>query len=279
MSVIFGTMVPHPPLILPDVGRGEERGIQDTIDSYRKVASDIEKLSPETVVITSPHATMFRDYFHISPGSSAYGDMGRFRAPGAAVEALYDEELVKQISGLCEEERFPAGPDGERDKSLDHGTLIPLWFLREAYRKAGRKPDYKVVRIGLSGLSLQQHYRFGVLIEKAIEALDRKAVFIASGDLSHRLMFDGPYGFNEQGPVYDNKIMDVMGRGAFSELTGFDEKLLEEAAECGHRSFTIMGGTFDGQEVEAEKLSYEGPFGVGYGVCEFRCPKRERHYG
>jgi len=49
----------------------------------------------------------------------------------------------------------------------------------------------------------------------------------------------------------------------------FDEKLLDKAAECGHRSFVIMGGTFDGVDVKAEALSHQDITGVGYGICIF----------
>ncbi len=93
---------------------------------------------------------------------------------------------------------------------------------------------------------------------------------IASGDLSHKLKEDGPYGYQEEGPAYDARIMDVMGRGDFGELFTFSEDFCEKAAECGHRSFTMLAGAFDKTCVEAERLSYEGPFGVGYGVCTYR---------
>lgn len=269
MSIIYGAMVPHPPLIIPEVGRGDERGIQKTIDSYRQVSAAMEKLSPETVIITSPHSVMYADYFHISPGASAVGDMSRFRAPGVRVSVDYDQELVNIIARICDEKGFPAGIEGERDSSLDHATFIPLWFLENAYRTAGRKPDYKVVRIGLSGLPLEMHMSFGGILRDAVETAGRKTVFIASGDLSHRLTEDGPYGYNEMGPVYDRRIMDVMGRAAFSELLDFDDRLLSEAAECGHRSFTIMGGALAGQKFTPCVLSHEGPFGVGYGICQY----------
>lgn len=92
---------------------------------------------------------------------------------------------------------------------------------------------------------------------------------IASGDLSHRLKEDGPYGYQKEGPEYDARIMDVMGSGDFGKLLDFSEDFCEKAGECGHRSFLIMAGTLDGVKVLAKRLSYEGPFGVGYGVCTY----------
>ena len=97
---------------------------------------------------------------------------------------------------------------------------------------------------------------------------------MGSGDLSHCQKKDGPYGYRPEGPVYDEKIMDVMGRGAFDELTGFDEELLDRSMECGHRSFTIMGGAFQGTKIETRQLSHEATFGVGYGFCIYH-PKGE----
>lgn len=47
-------MVPHPPLIVPEVGKGEEKKIQDTIDAYHRVAGKIGELKPETIVLISP---------------------------------------------------------------------------------------------------------------------------------------------------------------------------------------------------------------------------------
>ena len=64
--------------------------------------------------------------------------------------------------------------------------------------------------IGLSGLSKADHYRAGMLIEKTANQLGRHTVVIASGDLSHRLKEDGPYGYREEGPAYDQRIMETM---------------------------------------------------------------------
>ena len=83
------------------------------------------------------------------------------------------------------------------------------------------------MRIGLSGLPLTDHYRLGQIIARAVKDTDRRAVIIASGDLSHKLQEYGPYGFAKEGPEYDRRIMDVCGRGAFGELFDFEESFCE----------------------------------------------------
>ncbi|MBO4382951.1 MAG: TTE1956 family protein, partial [Clostridia bacterium] len=263
MSVLAAFMVPHPPMIVPAVGQGSEEQILETTRAYERVADEVAALEPETIIITSPHSVMYADYFHLSPGKGAKGSFRQFRAPQVRFSEQYDTELVQKICDLAAAENFPAGTLGERDSALDHGTMVPLWFLRNKYK------DGKIVRIGLSGLPLTEHYRLGQFIAEAVDQTGRRAVIIASGDLSHKLQDYGPYGFAAEGPEYDRRIMDVCGRGAFGELFEFSETFCDRAAECGHRSFVIMAGAFDGLRVKATELSHQDVTGVGYGICTF----------
>ncbi len=263
MAVKGAVMVPHPPIIIPEIGCGEEVKIRKTSDSYRKAAEKIAEWKPDTVIVVSPHSVMYADYFHISPGTGAKGDFGQFRAPQVKFRVDYDTEFVKVLVQEAEARDIPAGTLGEREKRLDHGTMVPLYFLDQYIQ------DYRIVRIGLSGMPLTVHYELGECIRKTAELLDREVVIIGSGDLSHKLKEDGPYGFQKEGPEYDERIMDVMGRGAFGELFDFSEDFCDKAAECGHRSFTIMAGALDGLKVKAERLSHQGTFGVGYGICTY----------
>ncbi len=287
MPIVGAFMVPHPPIMLPEVGRGEEKNIQATTDAYRKVAEEVAALKPETIIISSPHSIMYADYFHISPGKRATGDMGQFRASQVKFDVEYDTDLVAEICAISdsygqekdnitslEVQGFPAGTMGERDSSLDHGTMIPLYYIREKYT------DFKVVRIGLSGLSLPVHYEMGQIIQQAVERTGVRAVYIASGDLSHKMKKDGPYGFAKEGPEYDDQIMEVCASGEFDRLLDFDEVFCEKAAECGHRSFVMMAGALDGLSVTPHKLSHEATFGVGYGICTFDVggPDESRHF-
>ncbi len=263
MSVLAAFVVPHPPMIVPAVGRGSEAQIKATTAAYEQVADEIAALRPETIVISSPHTIMYSDYFHISPGEGARGSFSDFGAPEVQFRETYDRELADAIERLAEEKTIPAGTLGEREKRLDHGTMVPLWFIRQKY------DGFRLVRIGLSGLDLTEHYALGQCIAGAAEETGRRVVYIASGDLSHKLQDYGPYGYAPEGPKYDRRIMDVCGRAAFGELFDFDEVFCEKAAECGHRSFVMMAGALDGQAVEARVLSREDVTGVGYGVCTF----------
>lgn len=263
MPILAAVAVPHPPILLPEVGHGEEKKLQATHDAYCAACARLAALKPDTVVLISPHTATYLDYFHISPGDVAKGDMGRFRAPGVKLQARYDTAFVDMLCALSRQADIPAGTQGEQDASLDHATLIPLLFLNKFYR------DYKLVRLGFSGLFPTAHYQLGKCIAKAADSLGRRTVIIASGDLSHKLTADGPYGFAKEGPAFDEAVTRALDGGDFLSLLCIPQKLADAAGECGLRSFFVMAGALDRLAVSHELLSYEGPFGVGYGVAYF----------
>lgn len=275
MPILGAFILPHPPVILKEVGHGREKDISLTIRAFEACREKIRALDPEVVVILSPHATAYADYFHISPGERAHGDMARFGAPGVTISAQYDQTLAKAIENEAAKAGIPAGTQGERDKALDHGTFVPLRMVRSGC------PEARIVRIGLSGLSPMHHYRLGQAITRAVAATGRKAVLLASGDLSHKLTADGPYGFAPEGPVYDERITRAMASGDYLDILLIPPELNEAAAACGTGSFQIMAGALDGQAVRAQLLSYEGPFGVGYAVASFEPtgPDEARRFG
>ncbi|MBP1925359.1 AmmeMemoRadiSam system protein A/AmmeMemoRadiSam system protein B [Sedimentibacter acidaminivorans] len=263
MSIISTFIVPHPPLIIPKIGRGQEMKIEKTIKSYDNIAKKIAEIQPETIVIISPHSVMYSDYIHISPGKKASGNFREFGETEIKLEVNYDEEFANKLAQLSEEEEIHAGTLGEKNKSLDHGTMVPLFFVDKYYK------DYNIVRISISRLSFIEHYNFGKCISKIADELNKKVIVIASGDLSHMLREEGPYGFTEEGPIFDRETTEALSRGDFMRLLTFDEDFCEIAAECGLRSFIIMAGALDGKSVKSKLLSYEGPYGVGYSVASF----------
>lgn len=272
MSILAGYAVPHPPLIIPSVGRGEERGIQTTIDAYREIARRIVALQPETIVISSPHAPLYRDGFHVTTDEVLNGSMEAFRASETTLKAKIDTALTDEIIQTAQQSGIVVAPSTWRDRDMDHATFIPLYFIEQAYKEAGISPEYKVVRVGLSALSSEVHRQFGHAIARAIDRTQRRCVWVASGDLSHKLKTDGPYGYVPEGPELDRQLCDLFRSGALEKLFELDEYFCECAAECGVRSFQIMAAALEmmyPQGVSSELLSYEGPFGVGYAVAAF----------
>lgn len=263
MGVIGAFVVPHPPASLNEVSHGREQEIQNTINGMELISYKIAELKPDTIVIVSPHSSLYKDYFHISPGKIATGNLLQFGITNYSMEVEYDETFVEALSLIAKNNNIPAGILGEQNPNLDHGTLVPLDFINKKYK------DYKLVRIGPSGLSSLAHYNLGKAITNASHMLNRKIVFIASGDLSHKLKADGPYGFSKEGPVFDKEVIDALKNGNFYNLLTFKDDFCQKAAECGSKSFQIMAGVLDAISIKPTLLSYEGPFGVGYAVVSY----------
>lgn len=269
MPMLGAILTPHPPVLLPEVGRGREREIASTDQAMRAAAAEVARWNPDVLIVASPHTILYGDYFHIAPGPGAEGSMSAFGAPQVRIKAQYDAPLRDEIVRRAEAAGLEAGTLGQRDPTLDHGVLIPLYFLRRA------GVDCPIVRMGLSGFSALAHYRLGQCVAEAVEVLGRRAVFVASGDLSHKLKPDGPYGFAPEGPVFDETVTATMASGDFLQFLTMDPSLCERAAECGLRSFQMMAGALDGLTVEPRLLSHEGTFGVGYAVALFPVTGRD----
>ncbi len=269
MSIVSSYMVPHPPLIVSEVGEGKESEVLETIHSYEKIAQDIANIKPDTIIISSPHAPLYSDYFYLSSAIKVEGSFENFSAPEVLFSEINDVLLVEKIEELAKIENFPAGRG--KETPLDHGVMVPLYFIRKYCR------DFKVVVVGLSFLPLIDNYKMGMIISKAVDALDRRAVFVASGDLSHKLQDYGPYGFVKEGPMYDEKIMNIMKNASFDKLISFDSVLMDKASECGHRSFLIMAGALDGKKVLPKMFSHQDVTGVGYGICSYHLKGNDKN--
>jgi len=59
MTLISAYAVPHPPLAVPAVGRGAEKGIPETMAAYYRVGAEIVQAQPDTIVLVSPNATHY----------------------------------------------------------------------------------------------------------------------------------------------------------------------------------------------------------------------------
>src|SRR5258708_3627998 len=259
-SVVFAGIAPHPPIMVPEVGREAIADVRSSISAMAKLTERVIASGAETIVLISPHAPLESQAFVAYDSPQLYGDFASFRAPAAAVSAELDDELLTEITRAAAAENLLTLRI--RGRELDHGTAVPLYFLqRNGW--SGR-----VVALGYSFLSNEDHVRFGKCIRAAVDKLGRPVAFIASGDLSHRLKPEAPAGFNPQAHLFDEEVVDAIRSCATRRIVDLDPELRRLAGECGYRSMLVAIGAGEGLDQSCELFSYEAPFGVGYLVAQ-----------
>lgn len=253
---------PHPPLLIPSIGQSNLSKINSTVKAMNELGDEIKKLEIETVVIISPHGPMQMGLMSVLGAEHLEGDFLQF-GDNTSMSFENNLDLGLNIKKIADTRNIPVQKINN-DTGLDHGAMVPLYFLTK------HNPDLKIVLIAFSYLDYQKHFEFGEVIYEAIESMDEKIALVASGDLSHRLTPDAPAGYSPRGKEFDELLIKLLENNNTGEILNLDSSLIEEAGECGLRSIIILLGALSNLEYKFEKLSYEGPFGVGYLVGRFK---------
>jgi MEMO1 family protein len=264
-------IAPHPPIIIPAIGRNELSKAKETVDGMKQLSSLFSSVNPKLLIIITPHGSVFREGPAVLTDRYLFGDFGQFGFPELKVEFETDAELVDLLKAETESESLKplflssSGGDSPVSKnSLDHGAMVPLYYLNQA----GIKVPGLHITFGFN--PLQDLYRFGIALRRAVEARGLPAAVLASGDLSHRLIPGAPAGYTPRGAEFDQLLVRLLREGRVDEILNVDSGLVEDAGECGLRSFVIALGMVDGEPLNTEIISYEGPFGVGYLVAAIK---------
>ncbi|HVF49268.1 MAG TPA: AmmeMemoRadiSam system protein B [Pyrinomonadaceae bacterium] len=259
-SVVFVGIAPHPPIMVPEVGGEAVAEVRGSIEAMRELTARVQLSGAQTLVIISPHAPLEPRAFVAYQDAQLRGDFSNFRAPHATVNAPLDRELLEAITVAAVEDGYPVMHIA--DFPLDHGTAVPLYFLlRNGWQ--GR-----VVALGYSFLSNEDHLRFGACIRRAADATGRSVAFIASGDLSHRLKPHAPAGFHPEARRFDEEVVAALRACEPERIVQINQNLRRTAGECGYRSMLVACGVSEGLPPLCEVLHYEAPFGVGYLVAQ-----------
>lgn len=255
----FAAICPHPPLLIPEIGGEDTPRVQDTVDAMHSLGEDIAQEGIDTILVISPHGPVFMDYMSINLSERLSGDFSDFGSD-IRMDLPCDTELARYIKDLSIANRFPLQTVSE---PLDHGTMVPLYFL------SPRDGSAKICQLSFSYLDYGKHFTFGEIIYEAIQSTEKKVALVASGDLSHRLSPAAPAGFNPRGQEFDSCLIKLLENNDVNGILNMDSELIEDAGECGLRSIIILLGALTNTGYKFQKLSYEGPFGVGYMVGKF----------
>jgi AmmeMemoRadiSam system protein A len=200
--LVYGLISPHPPVIIPDIGKDELKHVRKTVAAMKLAAVELAQARPDEIIIIAPHE--------------------------------------------------------------GHGFEVPKYYLQELL--PGETPVHEILA---TEPSYDYYYEFGKQVGAQVAVAPRRYAIVASGDLSHVLKPDGPYGYDASGPKLDELIVRAVRNNNPQALLEIDSEVLEDGAECGLRSVLFLMGALEGTRLEPEVLSYEGPFGVGYLVASY----------
>ncbi len=269
-GVVWGGLVPHPPLIIPGIGDDAVMQVNNTVTSMKAIAEEIRALQLDTLIIISPHSPIFQDGIPIWDTAEMHGNFIQFGYPGIEYSVTVDRSMVDSIRSEAKKTKVPVVSLDDKmvertgiRKTLDHGVMVPLHYLQEA------GIHLPTVLVSIGWLSNEDLFRFGKAIQRAAADSGKKTAVLASGDLSHSLQENAPAGYNPAGEEFDLLLQEYFTTGQLDQVLQMNHQLVDQAAECGYRPILILLGALSGLSVKPFVHSYEGPFGVGYMVVSF----------
>lgn len=263
MPIVFAAITPHPPVLIPEIGKDNLKKISQTQEAMKKLEQEFYAAKPESVLIISPHGKILPGAFNINLSADYSANFKEFGDFGLELKFKSDYLTIQNIRAADEANQArPIVLSSESE--IDHGFAVPLYYLL-AHAK-----NLPIIPITYSALDFKDHFAFGQFLRRRLARVNKRFALIASGDLSHRLTKDAPGGFSKDGKKFDKNLVDLLKKGEPEKIVKIKPKFAAEAAECGLRSILILLGIIESFDAKAEVLSYEGPFGVGYLVCNFK---------
>lgn len=250
----------HAPIVIPPIGRERASDCQASTRAMEQAARSLVDARPETIVVLSPHLSRHPSAFGCCVGEKLSGNFEGFGVLG--LDLQFQNDLAALNSLKREAERQNLSLQDVKGTGLDHGALVPLWFVHQAGFKG------RVLVLGFPWhCSHAENQRFGACVAHTLAQLDRKWALLASGDMSHALKPGAPSGYHPQAHQFDEALIQALRQGDLGALWEISENLRHIAAEDALDSLAVLMGVLGNQKPEIDVLSYEGPFGVGYGIA------------
>lgn len=258
MAITKTFILPHSPLLIPEIGRENLSFLDKTSAAYRLLGERLKAAGCDTLLIISPHGSAQEKGFNINVAPEMFIQLQDFGFIPARQALAGDSLLADQIKNALKE-NFVL--DLISEEILDYGSAIPTQLLRPLVG------SFKLlVLMPAADLGIEEQFRFGEALGAVLEKSAKKIAVLASSDLSHRLKKKSPGGYSPKGSKFDNRVLEAMRnpRAAKEKLLEIDESLIREAGECGLKPICLLLGIASGKNLDSEILAYQTDFGIGY---------------
>ncbi len=258
MALVFAAVIPHSPLLVPNIGKENLSQFTETINAAKSIAEKLKEAKPDAIIVLTTKGPTHANGFTINSAPEFRANLEVFGDLVTRWDFCGATELAGRLREKLEHKEFVTMATEE---GLDYATAIPLYLL-----DALKIP---ILPLTVGGQDITTTITFGKLLQSALLNEPIRIAVIASADLSHRVNKKSPLGYSLKGKKFDQKIIDALKEK--NEALLIESEVLANDAACEDLpALGVMVGVLDDVSAEAMVLSYEAPFGVGHLVLDFR---------
>lgn len=261
MSLVFAGVTPHPPLLIPAIGKELRETLKKTEAALIELEQDLYVSKPNLIIVISPHTGRYEHSFCVNGHSDLESSYEQFGDLTTLERWQGSPDFAAKISHASRDALFQVRIVSQ--EKIDHGASIPLHFLTK------HLPDIKVVTIGYNELDPKDHVAFGELLKNVIMDSDKRVAVIASGDLSHCHTTEAPGGYHDAAKKFDDTLIELLETRNTLGIVQMNQQTVADAQECVYRSLLILLGILKNMDYSFKNYAYETPHGVGYLVGNF----------
>jgi len=276
MTLVYACIAPHgSEAIAKLASESTVRKFQKTREGLRKLAKEVKKARPDTIVIASPHNLKLWQKIAVVTAENSTGTLQASprnkRSVGLKVKC--DVEFAQRLLEAATARKLPVvganygtSEGVTSDMPMDWGTLVPLWFIIPECRP---KPKVVIVTPARE-IPLVQNFQFGRVIGELSERKAKRIVFVASADQAHRHKKSGPYGFNQASKEYDKIVVHAIQDGRIKSIMRLKPKFVDAARPDSLWQMTMLAGVIDRLRMKTHVISYDDPTYFGMICASFR---------
>jgi len=144
MAWSWAALMPHPPIIVPEVGYGREKVAAATLQGTAAICAKIEEINrraaPEVLLLLSPHESYTPGMLFINTAADMRGSLARFGAPAYILQSplrkrawdISPQNSARRVSLLA--------PEPKKILPLTTRRWYPCIFLPRPFLRGSSRP-------------------------------------------------------------------------------------------------------------------------------------------
>tara|TARA_B100000686_G_C16687379_1_gene915600 strand:- start:35 stop:1099 length:1065 start_codon:yes stop_codon:yes gene_type:complete len=232
-GIVGGVCMAHAPQFFTLPSSEDMNTVKRVKNLAKQNGKQLKELKPDiTITVANDHANQF--LLHCVPAFAIHhGNKASGKFAGKKFDYAVENEIAIDLIKHLQDEKFD--PAFTSNAELDYAFGIPLTFLEISgpiipiYVNAYVPPQP----------SMERCYHFGEAINRALKAIGKRGVVVASGGLSH---FPGTERYANPATEFDMKLMAEIATGNLRWLLSLGEQILDKTGNIELRCWAVAAG-------------------------------------